>query len=46
MRFLSKQIPILILRWRGPTSLQTVKMNECKFFTVCTMFGVKNIKLK
>ena len=33
------------LRW-GPTSLQTVKMNECEFYTVCTQLGAGNIKLK
>ena len=32
-------------RW-GPTSLQTVKMNECEFYTVCTQLGAGNIKLK
>ena len=26
------------LRW-GPTSLQTVKMNVCEVFTVCTQLG-------
>ena len=29
------------LRW-GPTSLQTVKLNEYEVFTVCTMFGAEN----
>ena len=33
------------LRW-GPTSLQTVKRNVSGVYTVCTMLGAGNIKLK
>ena len=33
------------LRW-GPTSLQTVKMSECEFYTVCTQLGGRKHKIK